>query len=287
MAHQVQQPIITQKELNKIKDYLRKVKKRGYGPWTTVRKSHTIGQGQIIFSHQTNRPHHFLSRGELQPFFHFEASTEVSDIFEQYPLDINQTLAIAKELNIVHPGSYEEAVDFDGHKPAKTMSMDYVNRHIDGSLHAYNFKYADSLNPKLTSPVAVARTEAKAKIERLYCRRHKMTWTQLTEESFNKNVTQNLKFLREFFDYKDEVNISDDIKSLVLCQFKIALESQSSYTLRTLLENVSSDSKLPLHQIQSLFQMFVYTRLIDFDWTVELDLNRPLPLVIKDEVYAG
>jgi hypothetical protein len=287
MAKKVQQPIITQKELNKVKSYLRRVKKEGSRPWATVRSTQTNRQGQIIFSNKTNRTHHFLSRGELQPFFHFEASTEVSEILEQYPLDINQTLAIAEELNIVHPGSYEEAVEFDGHKPAKTMSIDYVIKHTDGSLHAYNFKYASSLDPKLTSPVAVARTEAKATIERLYCRRHDMTWTQLTEENFNKSVTQNLKFLREFFDFKDEVNISDDIKSLVLCQFKIALENHSSCTLRTLLENVSSDSKLPLHQIQSLFQMFVYTRLIDFDWTVELDLNRPLPLVIKDEVYAG
>ena len=136
MKEKVQQPIITQKELNKVKRYLAKVKKEGYRPWVTVRQSHTIGQGQIMMSHKTNRTHHFLSRGESKPFYHYEADALVNEIFEQYPLDINQTMKIAEELNIVHPASYEEAGEHGGSKPAKTMTLDYVISRADGSLHA-------------------------------------------------------------------------------------------------------------------------------------------------------
>ena len=287
MKKKVQQPIITEKEIKKVEEYFAKVEKEGYRPWVTVRQSHTIGQGQIIMSHKTNRTHHFLSRGESKPFYHFEADPEVTEIFDQFPLDINQTMKIADELNIVHPGSYIEADEYGGYKPAKTMTLDYVIKRGDGSQHAFNFKYADSLDPKLTSPVAVARTEAKAKIERAYCRKFNITWTQLTENSFNAGVTQNLKYLRECFDYENEINVGDDIKSVVLCQLKLAFERNPRLTVRDVLNRVSVESKFKLHQVQSLFQFFVYNKLIDFDWTTEIDLNRPLPQVEELEEYAG
>ena len=208
----VTQPIITQKEKNKIERYLALVKKEGYRPFVTVRQSHTIGQGQIIYSHETGRTHHFLSRGEIVPFFHFESNNIIKDIFEQYPLPIEATLKYAVDLDIVHPGSYQEAEDFDGHKPAKTMTLDYVVKHQDNSLHAYNFKYADALNPTLTSPQSVARTEAKAKIERMYCEKNNISWTQLTELSFDAKVTNNLRYLREYKDHEHELNVSEEFK---------------------------------------------------------------------------
>ncbi|MEE1673713.1 TnsA endonuclease N-terminal domain-containing protein [Agarivorans aestuarii] len=281
------QPIITKREREKIERYLRRVKKEGYRPWETVRSSHTIGQGQIIINPSLDRVHHFLSRGESNPFFHFEANSKVIEIYEQYPLPIEQTLKIAEELNIVHPQSYEEASDFDGHRPAKTMSLDYVLKLEDKSLHAYNFKYADSLDPKITSPQSVARTEAKAQIERTFCCRNKMSWTQLTEESFDPNVTQNLKFLREHLAYPSETAVSDDLNAVVLCQLNMAFEEMGNATVRQVLEQVATDIQLPLHQIQSLFQLFAYKHLITFDWTTVIDLNRPLPQVAEVEAYVG
>ncbi|RCU45681.1 transposase [Corallincola holothuriorum] len=281
------QPIVTKKERNKIQRYLKRVKKEGYRPWTTVRSSSTIGQGQIAFNPKLDRAHHYLSRGEFNPFFHFEADPNVVEIYEQYPLPIEQTLKIAEELNIVHPQSYQEAPDFDGHRPAKTMSLDYLLKHRDKSLHAYNFKYSESLDPQLTSPQSVARTEAKAKIERTFCLHSGITWTQLTEKSFDPRVTQNLKYLREHLFYESETDVSHDLKVVVLSQLKVAFEQMSDETVRQVLEKVSGDIQLPLHQVQSLFQLFAYQRLIEFDWTTEIDLNRPLPQVVEVEVYAG
>jgi hypothetical protein len=275
----VTQPIITQKEKNKIERYIALVKKEGYRPFVTVRQSHTIGQGQIIYSHETNRTHHFLSRGELVPFFHFEANKIVEDIFDQYPLPIEDTLKLAVDLNIVHPGSYQEAEDFDGYKPAKTMTLDYVVKHQDKSLHAYNFKYADALNPKLTSPQSVARTEAKAKIEREYCKKNKISWTQLTEFSFHSNVTNNLRYLREYKEYEKEFNVSDEFKVIALTSFRIYFEKHPEMTVYRIIEMVANDLGIALFQGQFLFQMLAYNRVISFDWLELIDLNRPLPLV--------
>ena len=273
------QPIVTQKEKNKIERYLALVKKEGYRPFVTVRQSHTIGQGQIIYSPKTNRTHHFLSRGELIPFFHFEANSIVENIFDQYPLPLEDTLKIAVDLNIVHPGSYQEAEDFDGHKPAKTMTLDYVVKHKDKSLHAYNFKYAGALNPELTSPQSVARTEAKAKIEREYCEKNNISWTQLTELSFQSNVTDNLRYLREHKEYEKEFNVSDEFKIIALTCFRINMETYPETTVYRLIEMVATELGIELFQSQFLFQLLAYNRALSFDWLEVIDLNRPLPLV--------
>jgi len=275
----VTQPIITQKEKNKIERYLALVKKEGYRPFVTVRQSHTIGQGQIIYSHKTNRTHHFLSRGELVPFFHFEANNIVKDIFDQYPLPIEDTLKYAVDLNIVHPGSYQEAEDFDGHRPAKTMTLDYVVKHQDNSLHAYNFKYADALNPKLTSPQSVARTEAKAKIERKYCKKNKISWTQLTELSFHSNVTNNLRYLREYKEHEHEFNVSEEFKVIALTCFRINFENYPNVTVYKIIEMTAAELGIELFQSQFLYQMFVYNRALTIDWLELIDLNRPLSMV--------
>ncbi|MBU77617.1 TnsA endonuclease N-terminal domain-containing protein [Pseudoalteromonas sp. SSMSWG5] len=282
----VTQPIITDKERSRIARYYAKVKKEGYRPWITVRQSHTIGQGQIIYSHKTKRAHHFLSRGELQAFFHFEANKRVKNILEQFPLPIADTMQVATELNIVHPSSYQEAVNFNGHRPAKTMTLDYLVIHSDKSRHAYNFKYSDALDKNITSPQAVARTNAKAEIERIYCLQNNISWTQLTEKSFDKSVTSNLRYFRECYDSPYDIDISDDLKSAVLCHLTLNFENYPTATVRNNLERTASDINLPLHQIQSIFQMLAYERVLHFDWTTEINLNRPLPAVAKEVDYV-
>ena len=114
MRRNVKQPFVSQTERNKIDNYHANVKKDGYQPWKTVRQSHTHGQGQIIFSNLTNRAHHLFSRGELIPFYNLEADPTVIDILEQYPLPIDKTLNIARQLNVVHPGAYKERHKYNG-----------------------------------------------------------------------------------------------------------------------------------------------------------------------------
>ena len=137
MFKTIKQPIATKKELDKINRYHSRVKKLGYVPWVTVRQSHSIGQGQIVINSELDRALHFLSRGELQPYFHFERDSNVVNIFEQFPLPLDVTLKIAKKLNILHPGSYLEAINYDGQIPAKTMSTDYLVKLKNGKFIAY------------------------------------------------------------------------------------------------------------------------------------------------------
>ena len=52
---------------------------------------------------KTGRCHQLLSTLELDYLYLLDWSEEVIDIREQYPLDLKETTALAKEVNLIHP----------------------------------------------------------------------------------------------------------------------------------------------------------------------------------------
>ncbi len=285
MTRKITQPITTQKELNKIEGYYQKVKKYGYVPWVTVRQSHSIGQGQIVFNSELDRALHFLSRGELQPYFHFEHDSNVANIFEQFPLPLGATLKAARKLNILHPGSYIEAINYDGQIPAKTMSTDYLVKLKNGKYIAYSFKYSDSLDPTETSPVAVARTNKKFEIEEEYWKSQRIDFIIITEKTFHPIVTNNLKYLREHLEYYELVNIGKKQLKFVLEKMQALFNDEPLFTVREVLVEVSKLLKVDLFQCQCLFQYFVYSGALKADLLQLINLNQPLHVHLKIEVF--
>lgn len=284
------QPISTQPELNRVEKYLREIKKNGYRPWVTVRQSHTIGQGQIVYSWKTKRDHHLLSRGELEPFFWFEQDPKVIDILEQYPLPLEATLKLADEMNILHPGSYLDKDVFDGQVPAKIMTTDYVLVMAvpDGKhkLTAYSFKYSDSFDRTETHPVAVARTEAKLALECEYWWRLGVTWVLITERSFDENVTHNLRYLRECNEYPEFLDVSDEFKAIVLLRLRHHFSVLEDATVRQVLVIVAEEVGIELFQCQCLFQHFVYTHVLKLNLCEKINLNRPVSMMPVEVNHA-
>jgi len=73
-----------------------------YSPWLTVRDVPSKGRVHRVQGHLTPRTHHLLSALELSTFLLLEWNPLVTDIREQYPLNVEETLEIAKELGIRH-----------------------------------------------------------------------------------------------------------------------------------------------------------------------------------------
>lgn len=285
MVKIIKQPIATKKELDKINRYHSRVKKSGYVPWVTVRQSHSIGQGQIVINSKLDRALHFLSRGELQPYFHFEHNSNVVNIFEQFPLPLDATLKIAKKLNILHPGSYIEAIKYDGQTPAKTMSTDYLVKLKNGKYIAYSFKYSDSLDPTETSPISVARTNKKFEIERFYWNSLGIRFIIITEKTFHAVVTNNLRYLREHLEYPELINVGKKQLKFVLGKMQCVFDEELLLTVREVLVEVASFLKIDLFQCQCLFQYFVYSGALKVNLLQLINLNQPLHVHVKTEVF--
>ncbi|VTX67395.1 Transposon Tn7 transposition protein TnsA [Acinetobacter junii] len=97
----------TQNHELKIQKWIKEGRGQGFGnsykPWLTIRDVSSEGRSHRVFGHKSQRTHHLLSDLELSTFLLLEWHSTTIDIREQYPLDLEQTLEIAKTIRIPHP----------------------------------------------------------------------------------------------------------------------------------------------------------------------------------------
>ncbi|MDN0075416.1 TnsA endonuclease N-terminal domain-containing protein [Crenobacter sp. SG2303] len=107
-----------------------------YQPWLKVTDFSSRGNSRRVFSQKTGRAHHFFSDVEWHLFLLLEHANDIIDIREQYPLDREDTIAIATRLGIRHPTDPETRV-------STVMTCDIlVTRQVgqDRILEAFNCK---------------------------------------------------------------------------------------------------------------------------------------------------
>ena len=74
-----------------------------YKPWITTHDFPSSGKVARILGETTGRIHHLMSQNEKRLFLILDYDPLVSDIKEQYPLPLEDTLLIAAELGFKHP----------------------------------------------------------------------------------------------------------------------------------------------------------------------------------------
>jgi len=159
-----------------------------YQPYLRVQDVPSQGLATRIRGWKTGRDHHFLSLLEWHYFFLLEWSPLVVDIREQFPLDLDQTCAIAADLGIRHP------VDPRTREPV-VMTTDFVNtirRPVGTMEHARTLKYAKDL--------ARPRVMEKFEIERVYWAAREVDWGIVTELDIDATVVENIKWVHPFRD---------------------------------------------------------------------------------------
>lgn len=159
-----------------------------YKPWLHIQDVPSQGLATRIKGWKTGRTHHFLSQLECHYFYLLEWSNIVVDIREQYPLDLDETLAIAEALGIKHPAT-------PGIKEPIVMTTDFLLtlRHgIGTSECARTVKYSKDL-----SSVRVAE---KFEIERLYWKERNIDWGIITELDIKRTVVKNVEWIHSYLD---------------------------------------------------------------------------------------
>ena len=287
----VKQPIITQQELTKIEKYQKKLKDEGrYSPWTTARRSSSHGQGQILISHKADHEVHLLSLGELGVFLTEEANPNVISIFEQFPLDIAETLKIAEKLNIVHPGVYNKRDRHDGHIPATTMSTDIVTkvRCSDGGIKLcpYYFKYASSFDENITSKAIIRRNIEKLNIEIEYWSTRSGGLRIIDENYFNEIEIYNYTYLRRCYLYPQYIDRNDALYISVIKKLERIFQQDQTITLRKSIENIAQEIGISEFQCECVFKHATLSGYFPIDLSQKIDLWYPLPFEYKVNPYA-
>lgn len=150
-----------------------------YIPWIKIQDFPSNGVCSRIRGRTTGRIHHLLSRNESAYFYLLDCSENVSDIREQFPLRLQDTLDIARSLGIRHPWDYSS--DFP-----IVMTTDFLITTPEGIL-ARTVKETEALSDR--------RVLEKFAIEQAYWKCHAVDWKIITEKQIDFEKSRNLQWL--------------------------------------------------------------------------------------------
>jgi hypothetical protein len=236
-----------------------------YKPVIQVRDFSSKGLSTQGKGWKTGRIHHFLSTLEFSYFYALEWSPVVTDIREQYPLPIEETLEIAKQYNISHP------INPDTQEP-NVMTTDFVvtTRQNMGIVN-------QARTVKSCHELQKPRVLEKLEIERRYWELRNISWGIVTEREIPAVLVENVKWLHKTFHTSDLSPLSEgDIYQITALLTQCVIQEKAS------LKNIAAecDARLGLEIGDSLT---VARHLIaNRKWLI--DMNQPLPTQIREKL---
>ena len=192
--------ILKGSDVRKYNEWVRTINEKMYRPYLTVRKVNKYGRRHWLWCDIQKREVHLLSDGERRAYEIMISQPGTVSIFEQYALDVNETLSIAQDLGFVHPRNYKT-------KQLSVMTTDFLvvtqtcdlSGCVDIKKTAYTFKYTTELytDSSCTGFLnSATRTIQKLKIEQEYWKRRGIEYRLLTEVFATKERHWNILFCR-------------------------------------------------------------------------------------------
>lgn len=251
---------------------------KDYKPWITIQDVPSKGRSTRLRGYKSGRQHEFLSDMETNYFYILEFSDGIVDIREQYPLlPLEETLLIAESLGIRHPLNPKT-------KEPIVMTTDFLITVQSGGKSvdvARTVKPSDQLVDK--------RILEKFEIERHYWTGRGIDWGIVTEKEIDRNVTDNIKKIREYWNLReldgfksfDEELVADYVHSYIE---RLAVSDES---VRVVSGRFDRELGLASGSGLSFLYYLIVNKLIRIDMTVPIDLDSVLQFeLIDDEVVV-
>lgn len=198
-----------------------------YKPFLTVQDVPSKGRIHRRPSLTHNRIVHLLSDLELAAFLLFDWQKSVIDIREQFPLNPEATLSIAKRLGIKHP-AYQGVI--------QVMTTDLlVDFHLDGQhlSKAISVKYAQDLEDE--------RTIEKLELERRFWEGEGIEWFIFTEHEVPVHFVKNIRWLAP---HMHSYDLDDSQRMFVFESILQMLEASPEEKLSVLLSDLDQKQGL-------------------------------------------
>jgi len=165
---------------------------QNYRPFLTVRDVSSSGRSHRVFGIKTQRIHHLLSDLELAVFLTLDWSEAVTDIREQFPLNVDDTARLADEAGIRHAA-------FKGIHQVMTSDFLVDSTLKDRPQFALQIKYAKDLEDR--------RTVEKLELERRYWHSKGIPWFVVTENDICRDAVKNIEWFSPILN--DAVSLDD------------------------------------------------------------------------------
>lgn len=269
---------LNEMNLKSYNTWVRTINKGNYRPYLTVRKVNKFGRRHWIWCDKQNREVHLLSDGERRAYDIMISMPGTVSIFEQYALDIAETISIAKDLGFVHPRNYKTnqlsvmTTDFI----VVTQAIDQFGASVLKRI-AYSFKYSTDLYTDPTCSAflkSATRTIQKLKIEQEYWKRRDIEYRIITELHATKECAWNIEFCK--IGFKNSVD-----KDLAVMFSTVLYEiwGQNRYMdLSSLLNSSAVAIGVDPAAAEQLFYFCVLNRLINLVHSSYLQKHHPIQL---------
>lgn len=235
-----------------------------YKPWLKIQDVSSLGRSTRLKGVKIPRQYEFLSDLERNYFYMLEFSDYVVDIREQYPLTLEETLLIAKELGIEHPKHPRTQEPI-------VMTTDFVvTVEKNGQIFdlARTLKYKDDLSSK--------RVLEKFEIERVYWERQEIDWGIVTEIEVPKSFSHNIAMIHRFYELNN-IEGSEELNHIEItdiCVHMIRLLLQETLTLIEVFNQVEDDFSLGVGVAFSLYKHMLIRKHIQVDLAEQIDARK-------------
>lgn len=239
-----------------------------YTPWLKIQDVAAQTTVTRIRGWKTGRIHHILSQLELDYFYLLDWSMNVIDIREQFPLDLNETTAIAENTGLVHPA---DSVS----KEAATIVTGFlvtIQRAFGTIDSARSITHSKSLGYKSTIE--------KLEIERRYWAFRSIDWGIVTEQDINSVLVKNIAWIHSFI---DSANLAPLTNELVQKAENILLPAvkKGGIPLRDITNNCDEKLNLSPGSALGVIRHLIAARRLKVDMSAELiQPANPLRLIV-------
>lgn len=222
-----------------------------YKPYLRPRHVPSKGCTTRVLGHKIKREHVVLSNLELEVLYllDFDHSYSLTDIQEQFPLEISITQEIASHLNIRHPNHEGKDV---------VMTTDFL---VTKGHNEPVTKVALAVKP---SSKLSARVIEKFQIEKEFWARQNVPWRIITEKEIDPIRLNNVRVLREYYKMESSFTAS------VLDEFRLSVGSS---TLRDFLNETAIKLRIQFGECLRVFYHLLSTKQIWLDVSSNLNLD--------------
>lgn len=235
-----------------------------YKPWIKIQDIASKGTCTRIKGIKTGRVHHLLSMLELNCFYCLDWCEEVFDIREQYPLDLDETLAIANEIGIRHPRVPVTQDDV-------VLTTDFLitlHNPINFRDVAITVKYAKDLeNPRVVE---------KLEIERHYWQRRGIDWLIITENQINSILVKNIKWIHPYLSLTDFLPDITPEQMAITADYLFQIIRQNKTPLRNAVNTTDIHFTFPSGTTLSLVRHLIVTRQLIVNMIIPIQPAKPL-----------
>lgn len=227
-----------------------------YKPWLTIHDFPSKGYAVRMKGHTIPREYHLMSHLERDYFTCIDWNEKVTDIREQYPMRLQDTLRIADEAGIKHPADPESGFPV-------VMTTDFFITTANGYI-------ARTVKP--SGDLSNHRTLEKFEIERRYWKSKGIDWKIVTEKQINTNKAANIRWLCGGVSPAELVPdryVREDCKSLFLELFR-----EIDIPFYEVIRVTEQYGKLFPGTALSIYKELVRTQQILFDFDAPFDLEK-------------